>query len=322
MIKKISQSKPKNKSNPKQKYKSYKKLSYSIASLILKFYPRHKNSKKTCNCGNRILFNVKEFEKKKVYKVFLGCFCQKRLCAYCIYRKAVKRAFYFYKNFPDITEKNLYLITLTFPFHTIFKLSLVRALASSSWNRFRKYPTFKSFLGFIKVFEITMGKNSNKWQAHFHIHILVEVEKDFKKDKKQLLLDWQKATRLGNKVKQVNIKKADENSIKELLKYELKFTDFFRKRMTEKERVKWLLEYEKGVKRLRNIACGGTFKGAIKKPNNLCDDEEEHYKSYGKLLNEWWELVGFIPQQKKFFEKKYEVEPTDLIESMQEQKFL
>lgn len=319
--------KPKKKKDYLEKFKYHRQKSFDLAKNVLTAHSE--TGKKILMCGKISVFEKNTHESgKKTYQQKACLFCKKRLCQLCCWKKTIKRILFLEKNCPEITEKNLKLITLTLPFHRVFELKEIRKLAQDSWNRFKKYPTFKKFFGFIRVVEITMGKDKDKWQAHLHLHILIEVPSDYSPyrnnfiHQKDLLRDWQGATMLGEKVKQVNIRDVDSSFAYELLKYELKFQDFDRKGLSTEELKKWLFAYEYGVKGLRNIVCGGSFKGAIKEPKDkdLLDNEKIDDKD-DKIIETVW-IVLIHTKENKFIEKIYQREPKDIIEQIQEKKFL
>ena len=185
------------------------------------------------NCANflRVVFN---FENNGVgsSKIVKANRCKNRFCPVCSATRARKDGYMLNVILKYLKNKFNYsflFLTLTVP--NVESEELVNELDKqyASLKRLLQRKEFKKISkGYIRKTEITY--NIKRDDYHPHIHMLIAVDSSYfnsrnfvKRDK--WLEIWRECSR-NDKITQVDIRKANESSFRELCKYEAKDTDF------------------------------------------------------------------------------------------------
>lgn len=179
------------------------------------------------NCGNFIqaVMNVDRTSSK----VVKANRCMNRFCPICMATKSRKDAYmlniileYLKSSF----DYEFLFLTLTVP--NVAGDELVKELNKQyeAIQRLTKRKEFKAVSrGYVRKTEVTYNQERNDF--HPHIHMLIVVDKSYFTNYKLYIkhsrwLELWKSCRQNDNISQVNIKKADTNSFKELSKYEAK----------------------------------------------------------------------------------------------------
>jgi hypothetical protein len=279
-----------------------RKQTLYFAELLQKKYPRLPFAKRLKECCNAAWIE-RDYDKnhnRVGNERLIGMRCMHKFCSYCALVKSKKLIKFFYQNFTleEVSKKNLAFLTITLPKHKVYEVKELSKKMNKGWGRFILYKDIKKIVkGYIKHPETTRGDSLDYDQAHYHQHILLELPKNYGKSddylhQKQWLALIRKAFRMPIKI--IDIRKVDNVSgdIREILKYPLKLQDFKKKEgETDDHFAKWLFNLERQLKGARNISCGGTFKGAVKEPEEIDDEilnekveEEVAYTTYQKVI--------------------------------------
>ena len=156
-----------------------------------------------------------------------------RFCPICLATRSRKQSFMLGVVLETLRENYDYkflFLTLTVP--NVPGHELVNELQKQyeSLKRFIQRKEFKNISkGYVRKTEITYNHERNDF--HPHIHMLIAVENDYFQNSKlyvkqdRWLEIWQKCKR-DDSITQVHIKKANEESFRELAKYEAKDLEY------------------------------------------------------------------------------------------------
>lgn len=182
------------------------------------------------NCAT-FLQSVSNFDRNRS-KIVKANRCMNRFCPICMATKARKEAYMLLiilKFLSYAKDYEFIFLTLTVP--NVAGDELVGELDEQylALKRLIQRKEFKSISnGFIRKTEITYNQKRNDF--HPHIHMLIAVNKSYFTEKSLYVSQhkWQeiwKKCKKDNSITQVNVKKANESSFKELAKYEAKDFD-------------------------------------------------------------------------------------------------
>ena len=262
------------------------------------------------NCGNFIQSVLTADESTG--KVVKANRCMNRFCPICLATRSRKQGFMLGVVLETLRENYDYkflFLTLTVPNVPGDKLLEELKEQYEALRRFTQRKEFKNVSkGYVRKTEITY--NSARNDFHPHIHILIAVENDYftrenyvKQDKWLEL--WQKCKR-DDSITQVHIKKADEESFRELAKYEAKDLEYLN---YGEEVFDVFYKALKGRKTLTFNGCfqeykklfkSGEFDDYIEKDDNYYELTSFH--SYENHLKKYKHL-GTREMNKKEFEK-------------------
>lgn len=182
------------------------------------------------NCAT-FLQSVSNFDRNRS-KIVKANRCMNRFCPICMATKARKEAYMLLIILKFLScAKGYEFIFLTLTVPNVAGNELVRELDEQylALKRLIQRKEFKAISnGFIRKTEITYNQKRNDF--HPHIHMLIAVNKNYFKEKSLYVSQhkWQeiwKKCKKDNSITQVNVKKANESSFKELAKYEAKDFD-------------------------------------------------------------------------------------------------
>lgn len=182
------------------------------------------------NCAT-FLQSVSNFDRNRS-KIVKANRCMNRFCPICMATKARKEAYMLLIILKFLScAKGYEFIFLTLTVPNVTGNELVRELDEQylALKRLIQRKEFKAISnGFIRKTEITYNQKRNDF--HPHIHMLIAVNKSYFKEKSLYVSQhkWQeiwKKCKKDNSITQVNVKKANESSFKELAKYEAKDFD-------------------------------------------------------------------------------------------------
>ena len=250
-------------------------------------------------CGNFIQSVLTA--DKAAGKVVKANRCMNRFCPICLATRTRKQGFMLGVLLETLKENYDYkflFLTLTVP--NVPGHELIKELQKQyeSLKRFIQRKEFKNISkGYVRKTEITYNPERNDF--HPHIHMLIAVENDYFQNSKlyvkqeRWLEIWQKCKR-DDSITQVHIKKANEESYRELAKYEAKDLEY----LNYGEKV-FDVFYKalKGRKALTFNGCfqeykkffeSGDFDDYIEKDDNYYEltsfhSYENHFKKYKHL---------------------------------------
>lgn len=162
--------------------------------------------------------------------------CKNRFCPICNATKSAKIAYKLdtmIKYIKYTFEYNFLFLTLTVP--NVKEIDLKKSIneLNKSLNKFYRRKEIENInMGLVKKIEITYNKRRKDF--HPHIHLLIAVPKEyFSKEhkyyleQKRILKIWKEVSK-NDKITQVDVRKADENSFLEMSKYMVKDSDFLK----------------------------------------------------------------------------------------------
>ena len=202
---------------------------------------------------------------------------------------------------------NFLFLTLTVPNVSSSELIGELNMQYESLHRLVKRKEFKKIsLGYIRKTEITYNAKRNDY--HPHIHMLVAVKPSYFKSRDFVKRDtwlkiWRECT--GNdKITQVDIRKANEKSFRELAKYEAKAIDFL---SYSQEVFDTFYFAMKGRKMLTWNGCFQDAKKKYKKGDldkyKEVDENEYTHISFHSYNQTDYDLIKEREMNKKEFEK-------------------
>ena len=270
-----------------------------------------KTIERVFNCANylQIVFN---YEKDSIgsSKIVKSNRCMNRFCPVCQATRSRKDAYMLDVILRYLREEfryNFLFLTLTVPNVTSSELVGELNRQYESLQRLIKRKEFKKIsLGYIRKTEITYNAERNDY--HPHIHMLIAVKASYFKSRDYVKRDtwlkiWRECT--GNsEITQVDIRKANEKSFRELAKYEAKAIDFlgysqevfdtFYFAMKGRKMFTWNGCFLEGKKKYK--------KGDLDKYKEIDENEYTHisFHSYNKTD---YDLIKERKMNKKEFEK-------------------
>lgn len=247
-------------------------------------------------CGNFIQSVLTA--DKSTGKVVKANRCMNRFCPICLATRSRKQGFMLGVLLETLRENYDYkflFLTLTVPNVDGDKLLKELQKQYESLKRFIQRKEFKKISkGYVRKTEITYNPERNDF--HPHIHMLIAVENNYfenselyvKRDK--WLEIWQKCKR-DDSITQVHIKKANEESYRELAKYEAKDLEY--------------LNYSQEVFDVFYKALRGrktlTFNGCFQEHKKFFESGD--FDDYIEKDDNYYELTSFHSYENHF--KKY-----------------
>lgn len=200
---------------------------YNTDTICNKLLQSPRQNHKAYQASLRCCFILNQYIDKKIRS---WGYCEKRHCSVC---NAIKTAQLIDAYLPTLQSeqfKDAYFVTLTIKNTNAENLSdaiiLMYQRFAEIIDNSRKKRSGRVQLHGIKKLEITYNNDPNSdWFNTFHPHFHIVVQT--KAVAENLLSDWLQSTTFKAHIKGQHIKKADENSLKELFKYisKLHFTD-------------------------------------------------------------------------------------------------
>ena len=257
-------------------------------------------SKKTLSrieeCGNFIQSVLTA--DGKTGKVVKANRCKNRFCPICLATRSRKQGFMLGVVLETLRENYDYkflFLTLTVPNVAGDKLLEELQKQYESLKRFIQRKEFKNISqGYVRKTEITY--NPERDDFHPHIHMLIAVENDYFQNSKlyvkqeRWLEIWKKCKR-DDSITQVHIKKANEESYRELAKYEAKDLEYLN---YSQEVFDVFYEVLHGRKTL-------TYNGCFQEHKKLF--ESGYFDDYIEKDDNYYELTSFHSYENHF--KKY-----------------
>lgn len=270
-----------------------------------------KTIERVFNCANwlQVVFN---YEKDSIgsSKIVKSNRCMNRFCPVCQATRSRKDAYMLDIILRYLREEfgyNFLFLTLTVP--NVASNELVDELNTQyeSLHKLVKRKEFKRIsLGYIRKTEITYNEKRDDYHPHIHMLIAVKpsyfTSRDFVKRDTWLRI-WRECT--GNdKITQVDIRKANEKSFRELAKYEAKAIDFL---SYSQEVFDTFYFAMKGRKMLTWNGCFQTAKKKYKKGDldkyKDVDESEYTHISFHSYNQTNYDLIKEREMSKKEFEK-------------------
>lgn len=247
------------------------------------------------DCGNFIQSVLTADESTG--KVVKANRCMNRFCPICLATRSRKQGFALGVILETLRENYDYkflFLTLTVP--NVPGHELIKELQKQyeSLKRFIQRKQFKNISkGYVRKTEITYNPNRNDF--HPHIHMLIAVDENyFTREnyvKQETWLEIWKKCKKDNSITQVHIKKADEESFRELAKYEAKDLEYLN---YGEEVFDVFFKALKGRKTL-------TFNGCFQEHKKLFELGE--FDDYIEKDDNYYELTSFHSYENHF--KKY-----------------
>ncbi len=217
-------------------------------------------------------------------------FCRVRHCPVCQWRKSLLWKSNMYVAYEEIKEKypthRWLFLTLTAKNCDITDLRKTIKHMNKSWERLTKRVMFTRVVeGWIKTTEITKGINDTA-HPHFHVMLLVKPSYFAKNYIKQaewaelwrdvLRVDYEpiidiRAIKNKSAKKDFDADQAVKNAIMETLKYAVKPDDLIGD--GSKKSNEWFYELTRQTFKLRFIASGGALKNALKRDDDITDND-------------------------------------------------
>lgn len=247
------------------------------------------------DCGNFIQSVLTADESTG--KVVKANRCMNRFCPICLATRSRKQGFALGVILETLRENYDYkflFLTLTVP--NVPGHELIKELQKQyeSLKRFIQRKQFKNISkGYVRKTEITYNLNRNDF--HPHIHMLIAVDENyFTREnyvKQETWLEIWKKCKKDDSITQVHIKKADEESFRELAKYEAKDLEYLN---YGEEVFDVFFKALKGRKTL-------TFNGCFQEHKKLFELGE--FDDYIEKDDNYYELTSFHSYENHF--KKY-----------------
>lgn len=247
------------------------------------------------DCGNFIQSVLTADESTG--KVVKANRCMNRFCPICLATRSRKQGFALGVILETLRENYDYkflFLTLTVP--NVPGHELIKELQKQyeSLKRFIQRKQFKNISkGYVRKTEITYNPNRNDF--HPHIHMLIAVDENyFTREnyvKQETWLEIWKKCKRDDSITQVHIKKANEESFRELAKYEAKDLEYLN---YGEEVFDVFFKALKGRKTL-------TFNGCFQEHKKMFELGE--FDDYIEKDDNYYELTSFHSYENHF--KKY-----------------
>lgn len=218
------------------------------------------------------------------FKLKQASFCRVRLCPVCQWRRSLLWRANMYFAYEDIKEKypshRWVFLTLTIKNVPVKDLRSTLKQMNTAYKRLIQRKQFDKVVdGFIRTTEVTRGKDGT---AHPHFHAMLLVKPSYFSQGYIKQVEWQRLWQDCLKVdylpvvdvRAIRAKKGyedtEDNKVKagilETLKYAVKPSDM----VSDPE---WFYELTRQLKNTRAVSTGGALKDAIKKENEIKNDD-------------------------------------------------
>lgn len=256
----------------------------------------------TCND----FIQIKE-GKNGIAKVHKANNCEYRFCPICAKKKSLKltaEVFPIIKWIYEEHDKRFIFVTLSSPNVKKEDLNDTIKLYNTAFHRLQDFPEWKNLKGYIRKLEVTYNDKRNDYNPHFHV--IFAVNKTYFTDSRQYIKQerwlemWQKATRLGDKIKVIDVRKIKDKENNDLLKGALEVAKYSAKSQDYLKSDEIFDVFYKALKGKRLFVYGGLFKTGKQK---LVAGELDEYKE--KDLNVYFLLYNLtFNKEKKIYDEK------------------
>lgn len=224
---------------------------------------------------------IKE-SKNGTTKVHKSNNCEDRFCPICAKKKSLKLAA---EVFPIIKwiykehDKRFIFVTLSSPNVKKEELNDTIKLYNTAFHRLQDFPEWKNLKGYIRKLEVTYNEKRDDYNPHFHV--IFAVNKTYFTDSRQYIKQerwlemWRKATRLGEKIKVIDIRKIKDKNSNDLLKGALEVAKYSAKSQDYLKSDEIFDVFSRVLKGKRLFVYGGLFKTGKQK---LVAGELDEYK--------------------------------------------
>jgi len=203
--------------------------------------------------------------------------CKNRWCSNC---QRVQQNIYFQKYFDIIANwYDKWLITLTIP---NIKQNELKATLDKFMKFIRKTNESRSFRSgrlikqYIRKFEVTINKNTG--ELHPHLHLLVNSEESAR----YILKCWERFWKGTTSYRGQDIKRADNSTLNELVKYLTKMNDV--------EDYKALNNIYEVMKGRRILSAVGIKANEVQQISNKTTQIPNGYYEWSYKVNDWLEI--------------------------------
>lgn len=220
--------------------------------------------------------------KSGVSKIHRTNNCEDRFCPICAKKKSLKLAA---ELFPIIKwiykehDKRFIFVTLSSPNVKKEELNDTIKLYNTAFHKLQRYPEWKNLKGYIRKLEITYNKKRDDYNPHFHV--IFAINKTYFTDSRQYIKHerwlemWQKATRLGEKIKVIDVRRIKDKESNDLLKGALEVAKYSAKSQDYLKSDEIFDVFSRALKGKRLFVYGGLFKEGKQK---LIEGELDEYK--------------------------------------------
>jgi len=301
----------------KQFSKKYNSPKNKTIATSKRFPKDYKTAKKISECFTQVWTEHYEQVKTKEKKSSkFGFTCKNKFCDVCNMLKGNKYKFALHEKIDELrkTKKQRFLfLTLTVENRPLDELSDTLKEMNEAWFRLWRNSLQYRMNGFFKVVEFTIDKDK---KMHPHFHILLSVDNSYFDNwfnTNEIAEKWQQALKV-NYTPIVDIraikgnKRQLEKSIKELVKYTMKHSDF--SKLNENE----MVMLDEQLKGKRFIATGGIMKMSLRQiEKDLLENSEdfentELWKKIGTIIYNYLYSKSYIPVKIEFENKQLETE--------------
>lgn len=290
--------------------------------------------------------------KNGVAKVHRANNCEDRFCPICAKKKSLKltsEVFPIIKWIYEKHDKRFIFVTLSSPNVKKEELNDTINLYNTAFDRLKRYPEWKNLKGYIRKLEITYNEERDDYNPHFHV--IFAINKTYFTDSRQYIKHerwlkmWQKATRLGEKIKVIDVRKIKDKNSNDLLKGALEVAKYSAKSQDYLKSDEIFDVFSRVLKCKRIFVYGGLFKEGkqkflkgeldeykekdlnvyfllynltFNKDKNSYDDKISQINSLNEFFKQFKELNDREPTEeekeelKAYFLEKYQVKIEDL----------
>lgn len=216
------------------------------------------------NCND--FLQIKK-SKSGVSKVHRANNCKDRFCPICAKKKSLKltaEVFPIIKWIYEKHDKRFIFVTLSSPNVKKEELNDTIKLYNRAFNRLQDFPEWKNLKGYIRKLEVTYNEERDDYNPHFHV--IFAVNKTYFTDSRQYIKQerwlemWRKATRLGEKIKVIDVRKIKDKESNDLLKGALEVAKYSAKSQDYLKSDEIFDVFSRALKGKRLFVYGGLFK--------------------------------------------------------------
>ena len=220
--------------------------------------------------------------KNGISKVHRTNNCEDRFCPICAKKKSLKltaEVFPIIKWIYEKHDKRFIFVTLSSPNVKKEELNDTIKLYNTAFDRLKRYPEWKNLKGYIRKLEITYNEQRDDYNPHFHV--IFAVNKTYFTDSRQYIKQerwlemWRKATRLGEKIKVIDVRRIKDKESNDLLKGALEVAKYSAKSQDYLKSDEIFDVFSRVLKGKRLFVYGGLFKEGKQK---LVKGELDCYK--------------------------------------------
>ena len=275
---------------------NFKKSNNLLLGSFISVFITVKGYERFINCSTYLrMISNSDFSNKKVID---SNYCGNRFCPICTWVKAKKDGYMLsviMKYINQFHKKEFIFVTLTSV--NVIDYELINEINkfNKAFDKLIKRKDFKVInKGYVRKLELTYNKAENTYNPHFHVVFTVNksyfTDRTFIKQEKWLQ-NWRECME-DERITQVDVRRAKNNSINEIAKYSAKDSDYLHSE--EVFRV-----FYNALKGRRLITYNGLFKDALKlykskdKEINLDKYKELDNTEYLYLLEYCWTSINY-----------------------------